>query len=101
MEQSPLTTHHLFIFPIRIVGMLHVPERPAAVDGRDILEVVGRRRRRRGPFQSPGLPGIVPHRLPFHKDVTMLYAKIRKLGPWNRSTSWVLWVPMVQPPSSS
>src|SRR5262245_55893718 len=51
-----------FVLPIRVIRVLQVPERPAAADGRDRLEVVTRRRRRRGPLQRPGVPRVVARR---------------------------------------
>src|SRR5215510_13782213 len=59
MTGAPL----LVVLPIRIVGVLEVPERSAASHDRNRCEVVGRRRRTGGPFQRPRVPGIVAGRL--------------------------------------
>src|SRR6266849_6061524 len=53
-----ITLAPLLVLPIRIVRMLKVPERAAALDGWDGVEVVCGRRRIRGPFESPGIPRI-------------------------------------------
>src|SRR5205823_11976830 len=46
--------------PIRAIGILVVPERAPAADLRQrAAEVLRRRRRRRGPLQRVGVPGIV------------------------------------------
>src|SRR5271165_2034922 len=39
--------------------MFAIPERTTAADRRDGSKVVGRRRRTHGPFECPGVPGIV------------------------------------------
>src|ERR1700727_2379157 len=49
----------LLVLPIRIVGMLEIPERSPALHFWNRSEVVCRRRRIRGPFESPGIPRIV------------------------------------------
>src|SRR6266404_1212937 len=49
----------LLVFPVRIVRVLEVPERTAALDRWDDGKVIFRRRRFSGPFESPGIPGIV------------------------------------------
>src|SRR6266851_5940689 len=54
-----ITLAPLLVLPVRIVRMLKVPERTAALDGWDGVEVVCRRRRIRGPFESPRIPRIV------------------------------------------
>src|SRR5579864_9067461 len=48
-----------FVFPVWVFRVLGVPERPAALYRGYDAEVVGRWRRRRGPFEGPGIPGIV------------------------------------------
>ena len=53
----------LLVLPIGVFRMFQVPQRPAAVDGRDFFEVVRRRRRGGRPFQRPGVPRIVARRL--------------------------------------
>src|SRR6266851_9499600 len=53
-----ITLAPLLVLPVRIVRMLKVPERAAALDGWDGVEVVCGRRRIRGPFESPGIPRI-------------------------------------------
>src|SRR6266498_3507867 len=45
--------------------MLDVPQRPPAPDLRDDSKVVDGRWRRDGPFQRPGVPGIIPSQLSF------------------------------------
>src|SRR5262249_61955048 len=47
------------VLPVRVVGVLEVPQRPPAAHLRDLLEVVPRRRRRRHPLQRPGVPRVV------------------------------------------
>src|SRR5215470_20181787 len=51
--QRPTDNDQSFVLPIRILGMLEVPQRPAAPYDRNGLEVVGRRRRGRGPLEPP------------------------------------------------
>src|SRR6516225_7354444 len=80
------SARHSFVFPIRIVRMLHVPERPATVDGRHFLEVVRRRRRCRRPFQSPGLPWIVARRLAFPQRNHNVVGKNQKARRLNQCT---------------
>src|ERR1700674_3619893 len=46
------------VLPVRIVRVLKVPERAAALDRGNGVEVVCRRRRIRGPFERPRIPGI-------------------------------------------
>ena len=73
----------IFVFPIRVVRMFQVPQRPAAADGRDLLEVVGRRRRGRRPFQRPGVPRIVAGRLArIAATRRTLRRRSAKLGTW-------------------
>ena len=48
-----------FVLPVRIVGMLEVPQRAAAAHHRIGREVIRRRRRGRGPLQRPRIPWIV------------------------------------------
>src|SRR6202011_50687 len=48
----------LFVRPVRIVRVLQVPERAAALNYRDGGEIIGRRRRVRGPFERPRIPWI-------------------------------------------
>src|SRR5262245_49106119 len=43
---------------VRVVGVLEIPERPAAADDGYDFEVVGRRWRGRGPLERPGVPGV-------------------------------------------
>src|SRR5579863_6859692 len=50
----------LLVMPIRVFGMLQVPQRPPASDLRKPGEVVRRRWRTGGPFERPRIPGIVP-----------------------------------------
>ena len=45
--------------------MLQVPQRTPAANHRLVGKVVAGRRRRRGPFQGPGIPGIVAGQLAF------------------------------------
>src|SRR6266851_160492 len=46
--------------PVRMIGILVVPQRPPAADlGQRAAEVLRRRWRRRGPFQRVGVPGVV------------------------------------------
>src|SRR5262249_24256680 len=52
------------ISPIRIFRMFQIPQRAAAPHLGQGLEVVFRRRRRCGPLQGPGVPGIVAGRRP-------------------------------------
>src|SRR5579884_3379373 len=49
----------LRILPVGMIRMHQVVERTATAHRRHAVEVVGRRRRGRGPFQRPGLPWIV------------------------------------------
>src|SRR5579864_6223127 len=58
IDAAFITLSPLFIIPIRISRMLKVPERAAALDYRDRCEVIGRRRRIRGPLECPGIPRI-------------------------------------------
>src|SRR5215831_15700247 len=53
-----------FISPIRIFRMFQIPQRAAAPHLRQSLEVVFGRRRRCGPLQGPGVPGIITRRCP-------------------------------------
>src|SRR5580693_963092 len=53
----------LLVFPVRIIRMLKIPERTATLDRRNGVEVVGGRRRIRGPFKCPGVPWITSSRL--------------------------------------
>src|SRR5258705_12525967 len=48
----------LLVFPVRIVRVLEVPERAAALDAWNDGKVIFRRWRTCGPFESPGIPGI-------------------------------------------
>src|SRR6266496_4051929 len=54
-----------FVFPIRVARVLDVPKRPATFDGRNFGKMIFRRWRTRGPFECPGIPGIVSSRSPF------------------------------------
>src|SRR6267378_1826836 len=54
-----ITLAPLLVLPVRIVRMLKIPERAAALDGWDGIEVVCRRRRIRGPFERPRIPRII------------------------------------------
>src|SRR6185369_15416277 len=54
-----------FVFPVRIVRMLQVPERTAASHHGKLFKVIAGRRRRGGPFQRPGVPRIVARLLSF------------------------------------
>src|SRR5258707_13672488 len=54
-----------FVFPIRVARVLDVPKRPATFNGRNFGKIMFRRRRTRGPFECPGIPGIVSSRSPF------------------------------------
>src|SRR5580704_6754060 len=57
----------LFIFPIRIFGVLEIPKRaPAAHHGCRRKVVIGRRRTG-GPLQRPRIPRIVPGCVAFPK----------------------------------
>src|SRR4051812_28755175 len=47
-----------FILPVRVVGVLQVPEGASAVDHRDRLEVVRRGGRGRRPLEGPAVPGV-------------------------------------------
>src|SRR5271155_3186537 len=47
-----------FELPVRIVRMLKIPERAPALDRWNDGKVVCGRRRIRGPFEGPGIPGI-------------------------------------------
>src|SRR5262245_10949367 len=49
----------VLILPVRVVGVLDVPQRSPASHHGDLLEVVRRRRRRRRPLQRPGVPRVV------------------------------------------
>src|SRR5580658_710697 len=53
--RSPKSNVH----PIRRFGMLAVPQRPAAAHLGNLREILRQRRRRGGPFERPGVPGIV------------------------------------------
>src|SRR6266478_3003705 len=48
----------LLVLPVRISRMLKVPQGAAALNYRDRREVIGRRRRIRGPLECPGVPRI-------------------------------------------
>src|SRR5262245_36124338 len=50
------------VLPVGVVGMFQVPQRPSAVDGRRLIEVIRWRRRGRHPLQRPGVPRIVAGR---------------------------------------
>src|SRR3989441_5528127 len=52
----------LLVLPIRVFWVFQVPERAAAAHHRQRLEVVLRRRRGRGPFERPGVPGVIARR---------------------------------------
>src|SRR5215470_421119 len=52
-----------FVFPIRILRVLQVPERAAAAHNRQSLEVVLGGRRGGRPFERPGVPRIFARRL--------------------------------------
>src|SRR5262245_19202018 len=54
-----------FEFPIRISGVLDVPEGSATFDRWNFSEIELQRRRTCGPFQRPGIPGIVSGRPAF------------------------------------
>src|ERR1700683_1440161 len=57
----------LFIFPIRILGVLEIPKRaPAAHYGCRGKVIIGRRRTG-GPLERPRVPGIVPGQLALPK----------------------------------
>src|SRR6516164_6979816 len=45
------------VLPVRVIGVFQVPQRPAAMHGRDHGKVIRGRGRRRGPLESPGIPG--------------------------------------------
>src|SRR6267154_4362408 len=49
----------LLVFPVRIVRMLKIPKRAPALNRWNDGEVIGGRRRIRGPFESPRIPGII------------------------------------------
>src|SRR5258708_33614647 len=49
----------LLIPPVRVVRVFQVPQRATAVHGRNHFKVVRGRRRRRGPFQRPGVPRVI------------------------------------------
>src|ERR1700686_715108 len=57
-----ITPAPLFVLPVRIIRMLKVPEGAAALDRWYEGEVVCRRRRLSGPFESPGIPWIASSR---------------------------------------
>src|SRR5215469_18813668 len=48
----------LLILPIRVSGMLQIPEGTATMNRRYLREIVLGRRRRRGPFERPRIPRI-------------------------------------------
>src|SRR5499427_7389575 len=52
----------LLVLPIRVFWVFQVPERTAAAHHRQRLEVILRRRRGRGPFERPGVPGVIARR---------------------------------------
>src|ERR1700735_5373252 len=56
---SQLASPVSFIFPIRIFGMLQIPERPATFNHGNRGKIVIRRWRRCGPFERPGVPRII------------------------------------------
>src|SRR5437588_12953846 len=58
MDVAFIAFSPLFVIPVRISRMLKIPERAAALDGRDGIEVVCRRRRIRRPLECPGVPRI-------------------------------------------
>src|SRR5262249_58314266 len=51
------------VLPVRVVGVVEVPQRPPAAHLRDLLVVIPRRRRRRHPLHRPAVPSVVaaPH----------------------------------------
>src|ERR1700683_2002751 len=53
------------VLPVRIFWVLDVPERAPAFGDGNSGEVVFHRRRTCGPFECPGVPGIVSSNLPF------------------------------------
>ena len=65
----------LFKFPIRVFGMLQVPERAAAAHFRKLFEVVFRWRRGGSPLERPCIPGVVPGDLSFPGQPDHVYDK--------------------------
>src|SRR5271157_2401558 len=55
----------LLVLPVRIFGMLQVPQRTTAPNHGNLDEVVVWRRRANSPLQRPRIPRIVPRRVPF------------------------------------
>ena len=49
----------LLVFPIRVFGMLQVPDRAAAAYFRKSFEIVLGRRRSGQPFQCPRVPRVI------------------------------------------
>src|SRR5206468_11805704 len=64
-----------FVFPIRVGRVLDVPKRPATFNGRNFGKIIFRRWRTRGPFECPGIPGIVSSRSPFAQRQKNVYYK--------------------------
>src|SRR5207245_11464055 len=58
MDVAFIAVSPLFVIPVRISRMLKVPERATALDRRDGIEVVCRRRGIRGPLECAGIPRI-------------------------------------------
>src|ERR1700677_2151081 len=57
----------LLILPIRVLGMFDVPQRPAAVNRRDICEIIFRRWRSSCPFEGPRVPRVLACGLAAHE----------------------------------
>src|SRR6266498_4873234 len=55
--------------------MLDVPEGSATFDRGNLSEIIFRRWRTRGPFECPGIPGIVSSRSPFAQRQKNVYYK--------------------------
>src|SRR6266581_67818 len=74
-----------FVFPIGVAGVLDVPEGSATFDRGNFSEIIFRRRRTRGPFESPGIPGIVSSRSPFAQGYKNVYYKDERADDLERN----------------
>src|SRR6185369_7086404 len=61
--ESILPGTRFLVLPVGILRMLQIPKRTTTADNRNILKVVNRRRRSRGPFERPCIPRIVAGQL--------------------------------------
>src|SRR5271155_4518421 len=89
----------LLVFPVRIIRMLKIPERSATLDRRNDKEVVGGRRRIRGPFERPGVPGITSSGLAAEIRPEQVPQEDQNPGSLEKDSDGHNEVPGVPPPS--